>query len=67
MYIINYPFPIMQATLQNKEKNRNKIISIALLCLSIVIGFFFTMDQGYGYIEKKDALDTVKKEASDRK
>lgn len=57
----------MQTTLQDKEKNRNQIVSLILLCLSIIIGFFFTMDQGYGYIEKKDALETVKKEASEKK
>lgn len=57
----------MQTNLQTKEKNRNQIISIILLCLSIIIGFFFTMDQWYGYIEKRDALETIKKEAGEKK
>lgn len=57
----------MQTTLQNTEKNRRQIISLILLILSIVIGFFFTMDQGYGYIEKKDTLEATKKEASEKK
>lgn len=57
----------MQTTLQNTEKNRKQIVSLVFLSLSILIGFFFTMDQGYGYIEKKDMLETTKKEASEQK
>lgn len=57
----------MQTTLQNTEKNRKQMVSLVLLALSIVIGFFFTMDQGYGYIEKKDALEATKKEAAEKK
>ncbi|MDD5197423.1 MAG: hypothetical protein PHN60_01030 [Candidatus Gracilibacteria bacterium] len=57
----------MQTTLQDKEKNKKQMISLALLACSIVIGFFFTMDQGYGYIEKKDTLETTKKEVSEKK
>lgn len=57
----------MQTTLQDKEKNRKQMISLVLLASSIVIGFFFTMDQGYSYIEKKDTLEATKKEVSEKK
>lgn len=57
----------MQTTLQDKEKNKKQIISLVLLVLSIIIGFFFTIDQGYSYIEKKDTLETSKKEVSEKK
>lgn len=57
----------MQTTLQDKEKNRKQMISLVLLASSIVIGFFFTIDQGYSYIEKKDTLETTKKEVSEKK
>ena len=35
----------MQTLLKDKEKNKKQMISLILLCLSILIGFFFTMDQ----------------------
>ncbi|NCP77001.1 hypothetical protein GW819_02885 [Candidatus Gracilibacteria bacterium] len=57
----------MQTTLQNKEDNRKQVISLVFLICSIVIGFFFTLDQGYGYIEKKDTLDATKKEVIEKK
>lgn len=57
----------MRTNIQDKQKNRNQIISLVLLCLSIVIGFFFTMDQGYGYMEKRDSLDALKKEVDGKK
>lgn len=57
----------MQTTLEEKEKNKKQVISLVLLSLSIVIGFFFTMDQGYSYIEKKDTLEATKKEVSEKK
>lgn len=57
----------MQTTLQKKEENKKQMISLVLLCLSIIMGFFLTMDQGYSYIEKKDTLATTKKEASEKK
>ncbi len=57
----------MQTTPQEKEKNKKQIISLVLISLSILIGFFFTMDQGYSYIEKKDTLETTKKEANEKK
>lgn len=57
----------MQTTLQDKEKNKKQIISLVLLILSIIIGFFFTIDQGYSYIEKKDTFETSKKEVSEKK
>ncbi len=57
----------MQTTPQDKEKNQKQMISLVLIILSILIGFFFTMDQGYGYIEKKDALETSKKEMNEKK
>ena len=40
----------MQTTLQEKAKNKKQMIALTLLSLSIIIGFFFTMDQGYIYI-----------------
>lgn len=57
----------MQTTIQDKENNKKQMISLVLLCLSIVIGFFFTMDQGYSYIEKKDTLASTAKEVADKK
>lgn len=57
----------MRTISENKKRSRDQIISIVLLIGSIVIGFFFTMDQGYGYIEKKDTLEATKKEASEKK
>lgn len=57
----------MQTTLQEKEKNKKQMISLVFLTLSIVIGFFFAMDQGYGYIERKDTLETLKKEVNEKK
>ncbi|MDD2917227.1 MAG: hypothetical protein PHH70_05270 [Candidatus Gracilibacteria bacterium] len=57
----------MQTNIQNKENNQKQMISLVLLCLSILIGFFFTMDQGYSYIEKKDALAMSETEVSDKK
>lgn len=43
------------------------MISLVLLICSILIGFFFTMDQRYGYIEKKDTLETTNREVSIQK
>jgi len=57
----------MQTTLQNKENNRKQVLSLVFLICSIVIGFFFTLDQGYSYIEKKDTLDATKKEIIEKK
>lgn len=57
----------MQTNHQDTEKNKKQIISLILVSLSIIIGFFFTIDQGYSYIEKKDTLDTTKKEATEKK
>lgn len=57
----------MQTTLQEKEKNKKQIISLVLLSVSILIGFFFTIDQGYSYIEKRDTLEVTRKEASEKK
>ncbi|MFA6090692.1 MAG: hypothetical protein WC774_02855 [Candidatus Gracilibacteria bacterium] len=52
----------MQTNLQNVDDNKKQIIAIILLCLSILIGFFFTIDQGYGYIEHKDTLNLAQKD-----
>lgn len=57
----------MQTTAQEKEKNKRQMISLVFICLSILIGFFFTMDQGYSYIEKKDTFETTKKELDEKK
>ncbi|MDD2891650.1 MAG: hypothetical protein PHQ95_01675 [Candidatus Gracilibacteria bacterium] len=57
----------MQTTLQNKEKNNKQMLSLIFLSLSIVIGFFFTMDQGYTYMENKDMLETTRQEVSEKK
>jgi len=52
----------MQTNLQNMDDNKKQIIAIILLCLSIIIGFFFTIDQGYSYIEHKDSLELAQKD-----
>lgn len=57
----------MQTTAQEKEKNKKQVISLVFIILSIGIGFFFTMNQGYSYIEKKDTLETTHKEATEKK
>lgn len=57
----------MQTNLQNIDDNRKQIIAIAFLCLSILIGFFFTINQAYSYIENKDTLEAVKKDAAEQK
>ncbi len=57
----------MQTNLQNVDDNKKQIIAIVLLCLSILIGFFFTINQGYSYIEHKDTLNVAQKDAIEQK
>jgi hypothetical protein len=57
----------MQTTSQEKEKNKKQMISLILLVCTIIIGFFFTIDLGYGYIEKKDTAELTKKEVTEKK
>lgn len=57
----------MKTIAQDKQKNKKQMVSLLLLSLSIAIGFFFTIDQGYTYMERKDTLEVTKKEVIEKK
>lgn len=57
----------MQANFKDTTKSKPQIISLLLIAASIIIGFFFTIDQGYSHIEKKDTLEATKQELAEKK
>ncbi len=57
----------MQSHLQSKIQNKTQIISLVLVSISILVGFFFTIDQGYSYMANKDAFESSKKEVIEKK
>ena len=57
----------MQTTIEKKANEQKQIIAIVLFVLAIAFGFFFTKEQYYSYLEKADTLETISKNAGEKK